>query len=72
LRFILVPLSADVFLLWESAEPLTTAGLTPRWRTLLNNGAVCRTTLGVRALLTVSFRMNPLFAALPDLFEPGW
>jgi hypothetical protein len=65
-------LIAPVLLLSDFADPATTAGLALRWRTLLNDGAMCRTTLGVRALLTVSFRMNPLFAALPDWFEPGW
>jgi hypothetical protein len=64
-------LIAPVLLLREGADPPTTAGLTLRWRTLLNDGAACRTTVGVRALLTVSLRMNPLFAALPDWFEAG-
>jgi hypothetical protein len=39
------------------------------------DGAVGQATLGVRtaqALLTVSFRMNPLFATPLDLSEPGW
>jgi hypothetical protein len=68
-------LIAAVLLLSEFADPPTTAGLGLRWRTLLNDGAVDRTTFGVRtatAVLTVSFRMSPLFAAPPDLFEPGW
>jgi hypothetical protein len=67
-------LIAPVLLLCELGDPRTPAGLGPRWRTLLNDGTVGWTTLGVRtgkALLTVSFRMNPLFAAPPDLFEPG-
>jgi hypothetical protein len=55
-------------------DALTTAGLGLRWRTLLNDGAVGRTTLEVRtgkALLTVSFGINPLFATPLDLSEPG-
>jgi hypothetical protein len=67
-------LITPLFLRSELTDPATTAGLGLRWRTLLNDGAVGRTTLGGRtgkALLTVLFRMNLLFAAPPDLFEPG-
>jgi hypothetical protein len=74
LWIILVPLIVPVLLLCEFADPPTTAGLGLRWRTLLNDGAVGRTILRVRtapAILTVSFRMNPLLAAPPDLSEPG-
>ena len=69
-----VPPIAEVLLPREFADPPTTAGLGLRWRTLLDDGVDGRTTLGVRiakALLTDSFRMNPLFAAPLDLFEPG-
>jgi hypothetical protein len=75
LWFIRVPLIVPVLLPREFNDPPTTAGLGPRWRTLLSNGTAGRTTLGGRtpkALLTVSFRMNPLFAAPLDLFESGW
>jgi hypothetical protein len=67
-------LIALVLLLSGGDDPPTTAGLGPRWRTLLNDGTVGRTTLGGRttkALLNVSFGINPPFAAPIDLFEPG-
>jgi hypothetical protein len=48
LRLVRVPLIAAVLRLCEFSEPLTTAGLGLRWRTLLSDGAVGRTTPGVR------------------------
>jgi len=60
------------------ADPPTTAGLCPRWRTLLSDGlrvaAVGRMVPGGRtgmALLAVSFWINPLLAAARELPEPG-
>jgi hypothetical protein len=67
-------LIAPVLLLREFGDAPTTAGLGLRWRTLLNDGTVGRTTFGVRtakALLTVSFWINPPFAAPPSLSEAG-
>jgi len=59
------------------ADPPTTAGLGPRWRTLLSDGlsvvAVGRTAPGRRtgmALLAVSFWVDTPFVATPDLPEP--
>src|SRR5271157_2210962 len=74
-RFIRVPLIAPVLLRCEGGELPTTAGLGLRWCKWLGDGTAGRTTPSVRtaeALLTVSFRMNPLFAAPPDLCERGW
>jgi hypothetical protein len=75
-------LIAPVLLLFNfadpPADPPTTAGLGPRWRTLLSDGlsvvAVDRTVPGGRtgmALLAVSFWINLPFAAAPDLPEPS-
>jgi hypothetical protein len=70
-------LIAPVLLFLEFADPPTTAGLAPRWRTLPGNGlsdaTLDRTLVGRtgRARLVVSFWVNPPFAAPLDLTEVG-
>jgi hypothetical protein len=67
-------LIAPVFLLAKFVDPATTAGLGPRWRTFLGDGKYGRMTLSRRtgrAVLTVSFLIDPAFAAPLDLSKLG-
>jgi hypothetical protein len=74
-------LIAPVLLFLEFADPLTTAGLGPRRRTLSGNGLsdeLSDATLGGRLARrmgrpepVVSFWINPPFAAPPDLDKAG-
>jgi hypothetical protein len=68
-----VPLIVPVALRFKFDNPLTAAGLGPRWRTLLTTGAAGRATPGVRTaalLWAVPLGINPPFAAATGLFEP--